>query len=85
MRRSIDLRNYPMGHPPMLAWLRGNGLDTARLPYDQTVEVEDGLLTAVYFVPAEIGSSRRIKIVSGEPDTEPITVSLISAPETHGL
>jgi len=82
MSRLIDLNDYPLRHQPVINWLRGNGLNPARIPKDQVVEVGHGRLWVKQFVLNEDGN----KIISGNGVvTETTSVSLISAPETHGL
>jgi hypothetical protein len=82
MSRRIKLDAYPIKHPPLLNWLRANGLNPARLLYHQTVAIDAGLLTVIEFGIDEDGHKI---ILDDEPATKLVTVPLISAPETHGL
>ena len=82
MSRFIDLTDYPMAHPPVLNWLRANGLNPKHLPRDQVMEAGDGLLRVTEFVFTPDG----YKKISGDGVvTESFVTTLISPPETHGL
>ena len=87
MSTSINLTDYPMAHPPVLAWLRANGLDTSRLLYDQTALIEAGELTVTEFVFEESGAKRIARGADGnfEAVTQTVTVPLISSPAAHNL
>lgn len=80
--RVIDFTDYPMGHPPLMEWIKANDLDPGRLPYDQKVLVETGKLTVTEFVVKENGAKQ---ILGGEAVTKAVTVPLKSTPAAHNL
>lgn len=82
LSRYINLADYPLAHPPAVAWIKANGLDPLRLPREQTVRVGGGKIHAVEFVRDERGY---LEIREGSPLLNNIVTDLISAPENHGL
>jgi hypothetical protein len=86
MSASINFTDYPMGHPPILAWLRANELDPSRLLYAQTALIDAGELTVTEFVFEESGAKRLAKRTDGfEAVVKTVTVPLISSPAAHNL
>lgn len=82
MSRHINFTAYPMAHPPMMEWIKANGLDPRHLLYDQKALLDNGELTVAEIVFEENGAKR---INGDRVVTKTVTVPLISAPENHGL
>ena len=90
--RLIHPEDYPYRHPPLLEFIRTNGLDPWAIPEAFPIVTEGGQLTVTEFVFEELPDGRRRKVLIHNPDgtvesfaKHSVTVPLKSPPEDHGL
>lgn len=81
--RRINLDTLVLPDPQRMAWLEANGIDPKKVPAAQEVLIEDGQITLAEFVMNPEGSKQLDDY--GVPVKVLRTVSLVSAPENHGL
>ena len=85
--RIIHPEAYPYRHPPLLEFIRANGLDPHAVPVAFPMVIRDGQLTVTEFVFEELPDGKRRKVIINGDSVKKrsVTVPLKSPPEAHGL
>lgn len=86
--RLIHPEDYPLPCPPLVEFIRANGLSEHDVSAGHPLILEGGQLTVTEFVSETLPDGRRRKVLAPgatEFVKRSVTVPLASPPEDHGL
>lgn len=86
--RLLHPADYPLPHPPLIAFIRANGLDEFEVSAAHPLIIQGEELTVSAFIrePDATGRLRPVLADDGESyQKHSVTVPLKSPPEDHGL